>query len=437
MRFSKIYYVVISTILVTTFVLIIYIFPYYYSGSENQGSRAVKIYFADNISSAHKKVISLFNEKYKGQIEVVPIDLPFDKFSTNDRKEILARYFRSKSDRIDVFSVDQIWVPRFTRWALPLDKYFSVQEKNEILNYALHSCNYNDSLYAIPLYIDIALMYYRKDLIEHLPNSKEIENQIHNSITWSDLIALNKKYKDNPLFVFQADDFEGLMCIYTELLANMNAKLMNGDSLLLNTPEAEKALQFLCNLVNKFKISPKDVVSFKEDDSYLYYLKNNAVFLRGWAGLFKNNVVGNKYLYLKDKIYEAPTPHLSGSKPVSVFGGWNLMLSKFSSKVPESVRFIKFLMSKKAQKVLFDFGGYIPINNNVYKDSLYIEKNPQLLFDLNLVKHGIYRPFSLHYTNVSDVVSYYLNLAIKGELAPHDALVKAESEIKSNSILLK
>ena len=94
-------------------------------------------------------------------------------------------------------------------------------------------------------------------------------------------------------------------------------------------------------------------------------------------------------------------------------------------------------MSNEAQKVLFDVGGYIPINNNIYRDSLYLEKNPQLEFDLNIVKHGIYRPFSIRYTNISDVVSYYLNLAIKGELTPHEALDKADNELKSNSILLK
>ena len=436
MQFSKIFYVVISTILVTAFMLIIYVFPSYNVGDRSSG-KAVKIYFADNISPAHKKVIDLFNEKYKGQIEVVPINLPFDKFTTNDRKEILARYFRSKSDRIDVFSVDQIWVPRFTRWAIPLDEYFSKPERQEILNYAIHSCYYNDTLYAIPLYIDIALMYYRKDLINQLPNAKEIEKKLRNSITWQDMISLNKEFKNNPLFVFQADDYEGLMCIYTEILANMNGKLMDGDSLLLRTPQAEKALQFLSYLINKYKISPKDVLSFKEDDSYRYYLKDNGVFLRGWTGLFKNNIVGNKYLNLKNKIAEVPTPHLEGSKPVSVFGGWNLMISKFSSKVPESVRFIKFLMSEEAQKVLFDVGGYIPVNNNIYKDSLYIEQNPQLSFDMNLVKHGIYRPFSVRYTNVSDVVSYYLNLALKGRITPHEALIKADEKLKSNSILLK
>ncbi len=436
MRFSKIFYVIISTILVTIFMLIIYVLPTYNVNGHTLG-KAVKIYFADNISPAHKKVIDLFNKKYKGKIEVIPIDLPFDKFSTNDRKELLARYFRSKSDRIDVFSVDQIWVPRFTRWAISLDNYFTTNERSLILKYPLKSCYFNDTLYAVPLYLDIALMYYRKDLIDRLKDAKQIEKELNNSITWKELISLKSKFKNNPLFIFQADDYEGLMCIYTEILANMNGKLMKGDSLLLKSPKAEKALRFLSDLVNKFNVSPKDVLRFKEDDSYRYFLKNNGVFLRGWTGLFKNNVVGNKYLYLKNKIAEVPTPHIQGAKPVSVYGGWNLMISKFSAKTSESVLFIKFLMSEEAQKVLFNVGGYIPINNKIYRDSLFIEKNPELNFDMHLVRNGIYRPFSVRYTNVSDVVSYYLNLCIRGKLTPHDALDKADKELNSKSILLK
>jgi multiple sugar transport system substrate-binding protein len=416
--------------------LIIYIFPSFNSTDSREG-KAVKIYFADNISPAHRKLINLFNEKYKGQIEVIPLDLPFSKFSTNDRKELLARYFRSKSDRIDVFSVDQIWVPRFAKWAIPLNEYFPDSVKTTILKYALKTCNYNDTLIAIPLYIDIALMYYRKDLINQLSNSKQVVAKLKNSITWEDLITLNNKFPKNPLFVFQADDFEGLICMYTEILANMKGKLMQGDSLILKTPQAEKALQFLADLVNKYKISPQNVLRFKEDDSYNYYLQNNGVFLRGWTGLFKNNKIGSNYLSMNDSIGEVPTPHLKGSKPISVFGGWDLMVSKFSTKIPQSICFVQFLMSQEAQKILFEEGGYIPINNSIYKDSLYIAKNPELLFYVSLLKNGIYRPFSEQYTNVSDVLSYYVNLAIKGSLSPHDALQKADDKLNSKSILLK
>ena len=96
-----------------------------------------KIYFVDNISIAHRHVIERFNKLNKGKIKVEVINLSFEKFSTNERKELLARYLRSKNDKIDIFTADQIWAHRFARWAEPMDKYFTDDDKKTILKYAL------------------------------------------------------------------------------------------------------------------------------------------------------------------------------------------------------------------------------------------------------------------------------------------------------------
>lgn len=90
-----------------------------------------RIYFADNISIAHEALIKRFNETYRGEIEVIPVNLPFSKFSTNERKELLARSLRSKSDLIDVFAVDLIWVPRFAKWCEPLDIHIGIQGQQD------------------------------------------------------------------------------------------------------------------------------------------------------------------------------------------------------------------------------------------------------------------------------------------------------------------
>jgi multiple sugar transport system substrate-binding protein len=415
---------------------IIYIFSTY-SFFDNVKEKPIKIFFADNISPAHRKLINLFNEKYKGKIEVIPLDLPFNKFSTNDRKELLARYFRTKSDRIDVFSVDQIWVPRFARWAIPLDSFFSQKENASILKYAIKTCYVNDSLVAGPLYIDVAIMYFRKDLIEKLKNGKQIENKIRKGITWEEMLSLQNKFQHNPLFVFQADDFEGVVCIFSELLSNLNEKLMDNDSLRIRSTKAEKALQFLDDIVRKYKISPYSVTRFREDDSYKYFMQNKGVFLRGWTGLFKNNIIGKQFLYLKDSIEEAPVPHIEGSKTSSVYGGWDLMISKFSTKIPQAICFVKFLLSKEAQKILFEEGGYIPISDSIYNDYTYVNNHSELKFYSILLKDGLYRPFTKQYTNISDVLSYYINQSIKGNLSAHEALYKAYGKLNSKSILLK
>ena len=96
----------------------------------SKGKKSVtEIYFATNISNAHLKIIHEFNEINKGQIKVIPVDLPFKTFNTNERKELLTRSLRNKSDRMDIFEVDLIWVKRFAKWCMPLTDYFSQEEQ--------------------------------------------------------------------------------------------------------------------------------------------------------------------------------------------------------------------------------------------------------------------------------------------------------------------
>jgi len=113
------------------------------------------------------------------------------------------------------------------------------------------------------------------------------------------------------------------------------------------------------------------------------------------------------------------------------------MISKFSEKIPEVLKFTKFLLSKESQQIMFEEGGYLPINRELYRDSLFLEKHPELKFFNELYKNGVHRPFLPEYTNISDILSHYLNLAIKKEISAEHALVEAEKKINEKVILVK
>jgi multiple sugar transport system substrate-binding protein len=50
---------------------------------------------------------------------------------------------------------------------------------------------------------------------------------------------------------------------------------------------------------------------------------------------------------------------------------------------------------------------------------------------------GFHRPFLQDYTKISDIISYYIHLAIKKELSADEALYQAARLINSNQVLLK
>lgn len=404
-----------------------------------QQNTAAKVYFADHISPAHEAVIRRFNQLHQGQIEVVAVNLPFSKFTTNERKELLARSLRSKSDRLDVFSVDYIWTERFAKWSEPLDKYFSEKDKANILSPTLQSCLSDNKLVAMPLYIDVGMMYYRKDILAKLPDAAQIEERLQQSITWDELIALQHRLgmDRQPFYIFQGNDYEGLNCNYFEILQSLDEDYFPDNKINLNTPSARAALQKLVDFIYNHKISPPIVTQFDENKSYEYWLSNNSMFVRGWSNFIENYRTIYKDTSAFAYIGRAALPHFAGHKATSVYGGWNLMVSKFSTKKEAAIEFIRFLQTEEAKKIMFELGDYIPVNRDVYADTAYVKKYPKLLFYRSLIERGFHRPFLADYTKLADIVSHYVNLALKKEMTVEEALTKASSMINANEVMIK
>lgn len=411
--------------------------PFWRSQTEDNGE--VRISFADDITPTYRKVIAMFNEEHHGKIRVETINIPFSKFSTNERKELFARFFRTENNQVDVFSVDEIWTARFAKWCYPLGRGFPKSVQSGVLPVALKSCYFDSTLVALPFFVDVGLMYYRKDLIDRLPNAAEIEARLRESITWQDFIKLGKSFSPerNPFYIFQADSYEGLVCSFTEMTAGLNDPLYSGGEFRLQSTGAERALSLMVDLVNKYRISPEIVTQLRESSSYRYYVENNGVFLRGWPN-YERDLGDSAHGGVSEKRWGmAPVPHFAGYPRVSILGGWDLMISRYSEHKAEALSFVKFLMSKKVQEIMYEDGGYLPTNESVYEDDAFLERNPNLKFYIALLKTGVHRPSLVDYTRISDVISYYVRLAIMQKMSPRAALAAAAKTQKNDYSFLQ
>ncbi len=411
--------------------LLFYTFPPLWEVSPDR-SDGVTICLADDISPTYRKVIDEFNRDYKGKIFVETINIPFSKFSTNQRKELFDRFFRTKSSQVDVFSVDEIWTAKFAKWCQPLGAYFPNGLKDKILPTALESCYYDSTLVAIPLFVDVGLMYYRKDLIDGLPNASTIEKELRNSITWREFekVGMEFKGRSNPFYIFQADNYEGLMCSLDEMMTGLGYPLYANGRFQLQSPGAEEAVGQMVDLVQRYHLSPPVVTDLRETSSMKYCLRKNGIFLRGWPDIDKTLRDSAAKSTDGERWAMAPVPHFAGHHAVSILGGWDLMISKYSLHKNAALTLIKFLIRKKIQEIMFEQGGYLPSNANVYSDKEFVERNPNLKFYMKLLNTGVHRPSLPDYTRFSDIISYYVKLAISGKLSTSAALAAAAHAIK-------
>lgn len=435
-EFSQNPFPIVGIIVIAVVFLINFFFTYY--TKQKNTDNTVQIYFADNIDPIDTIIINQFNKEYMGRIKVNPVDLSFSKFSTNERKEILIRSFRSKSERLDIISVDCIWVPKFAKWCEPLNSFVSESLLDSMLSYALHTCYYDSTLYAIPLSIDLSLMYVRKDLIEKLPDGEQWLEKITNSITWKDLIALKQKYFPNnkAFYSFYGEAYEGLMCSYYETLLNLDRDILS-DEEYYHSGVSKKTIQHYYDLVHTLDISPPEVVNFKEGSATDAFLNKGGVFVRGWP-VWPDYVSDiEKTVGPNAEIIRVPLPHFDGDRRTSIFGGWNMMISKNSEHKTEAIIFAKYLMQKSVQQQMYEYAQNPPILKSFYEDSLYVSEHPDLAFYWNNFPHGVWRPQVKDYTRVSDILSYYINRVLKQEMVLDDALQQAHLQILSGKPLIR
>jgi multiple sugar transport system substrate-binding protein len=303
----------------------------------------------------------------------------------------------------------------------------------DILPQALSTCYYNDSLYAIPFFIDVGVMYYRKDLIEKLDNSDDIIVKLHSGILWEDLFELhNKRQSGNYTYVFQGDAYEGLICNFMEMLGNKAETIYENDNFNVNTPFTIAATQKLFDLIHKYKISPFEITGFDEGKSFEYALENNVPFFRGWPTTYKYSNLVSKTTRKLNLLEEVPLPRNSENQSSSVIGGWNFVLSRYSSVKEDAITFIKFILSKEMQELNYSSGSYLPIINSFYNDSYSLLKYPKLAKFKNLIENGLHRPSVDNYTKFSDILSSNLNSALRKERTVEQALWTAQSQIDSS-----
>jgi len=396
-----------------------------------------EFYFADRMTEAHRVLIDQYNALHKGKVKVIPIDFPNADFSTDTRKEIIARSLRGDDDGIDLLAVDVIWVQRFAKWCEPLGKYFTDDERKRITPIALRSCYHDGELVAVPLDLDEGVVYYRADLLAKEYNGKDLLQKVQGQISWDEFLKIKKELRKSsyPFYVFPASDYEGLICCYIEILLSEKPDYFTTIGFRFDTPEARNALRLLVDLVHKYDATPEIVSDLTEVPSYEYFITHDALFLHGWTTYDQDFNAAPVDTVKQRNLKKMPVPYYSGGKPASVFGGWNLMVPKASKKKEAVIDFIKFLLKDESQEIFYTKGGYFPITNSFYHDSLYLRKYPEISAIVDLMKTGVHRPSQEEYTKDSKIMSRYFYLAIKGSITVDEAVKNVDASIESERSL--
>jgi len=323
----------------------------------------------------------------------------------------------------DVLVLDVIWTREFARAGWIADLSFAVGPellRQEFFTAAAESAIVDRRVFAVPWYVDVGLLYYRRDLVPDPPRSyRELEQD-----------ALKARSADARLqgYLWQGRQYEGLVCNVFEAIWGHGGSAWSDGRLHLQTPEAAAALAYLRSLLTG-RISPASVNSAAEEESRRAFQNGRAVFMRNWPYAFSE--FQHPDSPVRDRVGFAALPTRDGAYGQGTLGGWNLALNARSPPRNQlaAVQLIEHLTSAPANLLLAGAYGRNPPRPALYRDPTLAEAAPQMPALLPILSAARPRPPTAYYNLVSDVLQSEFSAAIAGVRTPETALGRAQQHI--------
>ncbi len=270
---------------------------------------------------------------------------------------------------------------------------------------SLKAMSYNDKLYAVPRDISTLVIYYNKDIFNRYnvpcPNKY-----------WSfnDFLILAQKLtkdtnKDEKTDIWGIS-FEEDLLFYLPYLMSEGGGVLSDDlkTMIINTPESKKGLQFYADLRNKYNVAPKKSESASATMAQLFLQEKLAMHLSGrW--LVPKYRTDAKFDW---NVINFPTGDKGSVVPLDA-SGWSI--AKSSKHKTEAMRLIEYLSSKGSIEKFSQSGLIVPARIDVAEgDFLQDKKSPRnnRVF-IDIIKTVQITPVSTNYSEIQDDLKEKMN----------------------------
>ena len=352
-----------------------------------------------------QQIVADFERRHPG----VRVAVEIGPQSSTQLHDLLTQKLKNRDTKLDVFLMDSIWPAEFASagWALPLDRYFAKAEQEKFLRSAMAANRYRGRIFGVPLFIDAGVLYYRKDLLA--------KHGLEPPRTWPELVETAKtilaRERDHRLSGYsgQFKQYEGLVCNMMEYILARGGSLWDEARMLstIDEPPARQAVRFVRDHVIG-EIAHRGVLAYEEPESLALFVQGGAIFHRNWPYAWK--VADDpKSSKIAGKVGMAALPGFPGHKGASTLGGWQLGISRFSTKPDLAWRFAAFIASAEIQKRIALAAGRAPSRVALFGDPEINAAMPQLKSLVETFAQAAPRPTTAVYVPLSNVMQRYFS----------------------------
>jgi multiple sugar transport system substrate-binding protein len=389
-----------------------------------EGRGPIKFATGKDTSGNMQKLVDEWNTKHADE-KVTITELPE---SADDQRSQMIQNAQAKSKEFTVLNLDVVWTAEFAanRWIaqLPQDQF----DLENFLEPAVNTAKYRDNLYAVPVYSDGGMLYYRKDLLDAAG--------LEAPKTWADMKDACAKIKavaanaSIGCYAGQFDKYEGLTVNFSEAVQSAGGSILDdAGKPTVNTPEAKEGLNFLVDGV-KTKEIPPAAITYKEEEGRRAFQDGELIFHRQWPYQYAKASATDGSSKVVGKFDIAPLPGKDGAG-VSTLGGHNFAISAFADNKATALDFIKFFTSEEAERSNLVATSQAPTRANLYDDADLIKQFPYLTTLKESILGAVPRPQAVKYGDVTAAIQEAAYGAMNGETTTDEALSKLQTTLES------
>ena len=358
----------------------------------------------------------------------IRVELQRTPDDANQRHQLYVQWLNAQVGNPSILQLDVIWTPEFAAagWVLPLDKYGPA--KSEFFPATIAANTWAGKLYALPWFADVGLLYRRTDLIAREPQSLE-------ELVSDARGAMSKRGGPRYGIVSQAARYEGLITGFVEYLGAFGGRIIDDSGeVVVNRPEAVRALEFMRDELYKWNVAPLDVLTWHEEEARFAFQNANAAFMRNWpyavgamSDTAQSKVAGKFAVSPMPKSATAPNGHSTAA-----LGGAQLAINAYTEFPEAAYKLIAYLtapeqMLERAQAV-----GQYPTRPGLYDDErLRGAINIPLENARRAIESATPRPVTPIYTELSEILQIELHRALVRQAEPRQALDEAAARINA------
>ncbi len=388
-----------------------------------EGRGPIKFATGKDTSGNMQKLVDQWNSDHPDE-KVEIVELPE---AADEQRNRMVQNAQAKSKEFTILNLDVVWTAEFAanQWVvqLPEDQF----DLENFLEPAVSTAKYRDKLYAVPVYSDGGLLYYRKDLLDAAGVTEPPK-------TWDEMKdACAKVQAKNPkigCYAGQFDKYEGLTVNFSEAVQSAGGNILDDSGKpTVNTPEAKDGLNFLVEGV-KSKMIPPAAVTYKEEEGRRAFQDGQLIFHRQWPYQYALANATDGSSKVAGKFGIAPLPGKDGPG-VSTLGGHNFAISAFADNKATALDFIKFFTSEEAERSNLLATSQAPTRTNLYDDPELVEQFPYLPTLKESILNAAQRPQAVKYGDVTAAMQEAAYGAMNGEMSTDDALKELQSKLES------